>query len=635
MEAERHDGAGSGGPSGSHTRGIETLGFLDPALWRQLSEAADKPAAFCQAWLTLQCAVIKGVSRALLLVADRSEGGLQAAARYPESDASDQDALQSIAESALARGRGVVNDTGAANLVAFPLSHDGSLAGAVALEISARSQADLRLVMRQLQWGSAWLQIARGASARAAPAAGDGGAEIPAPAGLVTVLEQVANSLEHSGFRAAARAVATETATTLGCERVAIGLVEGRRSRLAAISHSADFGKRSNLARALESAMDEAIDQRDSLTYPEDGSAVAQTTRAHALLAEENQGLAICTVPFIVDGRMRGAWTFERTREQPFDPESVRLCRQLAGVIGPILDLKHREERWLGLKALDSARTQAERLIGPGFMGRKLFMAAAAAAVVFFSFYTAPFRVNADAALEGSVQRVIAAPMDGYIGDVQASAGDLVQQGDLLLALEDADLRLEEVKWTTRRAQLERSRQDALARGERAESRIYKAQVDQADAELELLGEQLARTTIRSPFDGIVVSGDLTQSLGAPVERGEVLMEVAPLDSYRVALSVDERDIAYVEVGQTGELILASLPDGRHEFSVTKITPIASAAEGRNTFRIEADLLEPSDTLRPGMQGAGKIDAGEARLIWIWTRRFTEWMQVWAWRWMS
>jgi multidrug resistance efflux pump len=202
-----------------------------------------------------------------------------------------------------------------------------------------------------------------------------------------------------------------------------------------------------------------------------------------------------------------------------------------------------------------------------------------------------------------------------------------------MLTLDDRDLRLEQIKWETRKAQLERSRQDALSRRERAESRIYKAQMDQADAELRLLEEQLGRTQMRAPFDGIVVSGDLSQQLGAPVERGQVLMEVAPLDAYRVAIEVDERDVRHVDIGQAGELILPSVPDRTFPFTVSKITPVATADQGKNTFRIEADLLELSQALRPGMEGTAKIEAGERRLIWIWTRRFTEWFRVWVWSW--
>ena len=43
-------------------------------------------------------------------------------------------------------------------------------------------------------------------------------------------------------------------------------------------------------------------------------------------------------------------------------------------------------------------------------------------------------------------------------------------------------------------------------------------------------------------------------------ERGQVLFEIAPLDSYRLVVQVDERDIAGVAVGQHGRLTLSGLP---------------------------------------------------------------------------
>ena len=42
-----------------------------------------------------------------------------------------------------------------------------------------------------------------------------------------------------------------------------------------------------------------------------------------------------------------------------------------------------------------------------------------------------------------------------------------------------------------------------------------------------------------------------------------MLFEIAPLDAYRVALQVDERDVAYVVAGQRGELTITSMSGER------------------------------------------------------------------------
>jgi len=66
---------------------------------------------------------------------------------------------------------------------------------------------------------------------------------------------------------------------------------------------------------------------------------------------------------------------------------------------------------------------------------------------------------------------------------------------------------------------------------------------------------------------------------------------------------------------------------------VKNITPVSIAEDGRNYFKVEAKLEETKEQLlRPGMQGVGKIEVGERKLIWLLTHRFTEWLHY---RWWS
>jgi multidrug efflux pump subunit AcrA (membrane-fusion protein) len=163
---------------------------------------------------------------------------------------------------------------------------------------------------------------------------------------------------------------------------------------------------------------------------------------------------------------------------------------------------------------------------------------------------------------------------------------------------------------------------------------VLAAQLAQAEAQLALTDEKLARARLTAPFDAVIVSGDLSQLHGAPVEQGKVLFELAPLDAYRVVLQVDERDIAFVKVGQHGEAALAGLLGASLPFTVKSITSVSTPQEGRNFFRVEAQLDQAAEGLRPGMEGVGKITAGERRLAWIWTRNFVNWLRLTVWAWM-
>jgi multidrug resistance efflux pump len=207
--------------------------------------------------------------------------------------------------------------------------------------------------------------------------------------------------------------------------------------------------------------------------------------------------------------------------------------------------------------------------------------------------------------------------------------------GEALCILEDEELRLKIEELEGELAMRGKELQKALATHDATTAEIVSAQMDRARAQLALLERQLARTSVASPIQGVVVKGDLSQSIGAPVERGQVLFEVAPLDDYRIALKVDERDISDVQVGQAGMLLLPALPGRQWPFTVRNVTPVSSAEGDRNTFRVEGRFAGAGDPrLRPGMEGVAKIDIEQRSLASILGRRVLEWLRVTQWSWM-
>ncbi|EKD33742.1 MAG: hypothetical protein ACD_75C02609G0001, partial [uncultured bacterium] len=184
---------------------------------------------------------------------------------------------------------------------------------------------------------------------------------------------------------------------------------------------------------------------------------------------------------------------------------------------------------------------------------------------------------------------------------------------------------------TNKLGQLQTEYREALARHDRSKVSILQAEVRETGAQFKLVGEKLSRIRLTAPFDGLIVSGDLSQMLGSPVERGQVLFKIAPLDAYRVILQVDEREIAAVEQGQIGRLVLTGMPDRPLPFTVDKITPVSIAEKGRNCFQVEARLTDKTDLLRPGMEGSAGIAIDRRRLIWIWSHRLVDWLRLAFW----
>jgi multidrug efflux pump subunit AcrA (membrane-fusion protein) len=605
-----------------------TVTPLDQVLWSALStETAAVP--FTRSWLALLCRMLPGAERAVLVLL---QGGVLApVARWPEGDQGSAQLTQ-VAELALKERRGVVSrargrggriDDLRPSHLGFPLVVDGEDLGVIAVECEGVTDAALRDAMRQLQWGASWIELRQ----RRAQAAQDASRLRQGYAAL----EVAATALGADRFDAAARAAATEVAVRLDASRVAIGWLERRSIRVAGLSHAVGSGKRADMTVNLAAAMEEAVDQGASLLFPIPTEETLPSLSAHARLAAKGGGPWILTVPLTLQGRIVGGITVER--EQPIDQAAIDLTEAIAGLIGPILGHLRLGERWLSTIAFHIVTRIARQLLGPEHFVAKLAAATIAATVAFFALYHTEYHVSAHAVVEGEVRRSIAAGLDGYIGAENARAGQVVHQGDVLATLDDTELNLQRLRWISTRQQHQLELDKALGTGTRAEVNIAGSQVAEANSEIALLDAQLARTKIVAPFDGLITNGDLSQSVGMPVQRAQVLFEIAPLDSYRVIVRVPDSEIARVATGETGELVLSALPDRHFDLHVVRLTPIAEQSDGNNTFRVEAKLDEVSPQLRPNMEGVAKLDAGRHLLIWAWTHHLLDAARLFLWSW--
>ncbi|MDH4185896.1 MAG: GAF domain-containing protein, partial [Nitrospira sp.] len=466
-----------------------------------------------------------GVRAGMVLLGPADRGPFRPVAIWPEGR-SNLKHLTKTAERTLAERRGLVScgepDEGQTQNghyeIGYPIEARGSLHGAAVLEVTPKSEAKLQGMLRQLHWGAAWLELLFSREAVVA--------EQATRERIQAALDLVATAVGHDRFYASAMALVTALATSLSCERVSLGFVKRGRTRVIAVSHSAEFKERTNVIRGLAEAMDEAIDQRETIVYPPPPEGASAVMQAHAALANEHGSRALLCVPLEAGGQAVGALLLERSAERPFDRKTVDLCRAVASLVGPVLDIHRREDRWLGAKVWASCTRFVRDLLGPSHVAVKLTTVSLAGLLAFCVFAEGDYRVAAKTVLEPITQRAAAAPFNGYIRQARSRAGDLVHAGDVLCTLDDRELRLERSKSVSKLEEYRKEYHKAVAEREAAKAVIATAQMHQAQSEIALLDDQLAHTRVVAPFDGIVVNGDLSQSLGSPVEKGKVLFEI-------------------------------------------------------------------------------------------------------------
>lgn len=596
----------------------------DPGPWTVLSATRDVPE-FCQAWLHLQCEQMGGATAALLLL-DDGEGHFSSVAGWPDAH-QDLSFLAATAQQALSRKSSFIDHTTTpgAMQIGQPIESRGRLMGVVVVALK-RPTADIPVVIRQLRWGIGWLELlfVRQQSTQDSTKLARTGFAL----GILSEAQQ------HQAFRASALSIANELASRLDCTNVSVGFLTGKSIKLIAMSHAAVFSEQSQIVSTIENAMEEAADQNASVAFPVTPNTERRIALAHEDLAKRLGGSAVVSVLMTNGLRSAGVILLERDRSKAFDDATIETLEAVAALVGPGLETKAETNKFIAGRAVTAIESSTRALLGPGRPAIKLGTIAILALLGTMAFAKGEFRVTAKAVVEGAIQRSIVAPFDGYVASAPVRAGDIVEPNQVMATLDDRELKLEAARWKSERDQQTLKYSDAMSKHDRSVALVVSASLEQTAAQLSLVEDKLARAAITAPFRGVVVSGDLRQLIGSPVEKGKVLFEIAPLESFRVILQVDERDIAFLSEGQQGTLVLTGLSSDAVPFNVKVITPVATASEGHNQFRVEAAVQGVAPLLRPGMEGIGKVSIDRRSLLSIWTRSLIDWIHITAWKWL-
>ncbi len=443
------------------------------------------------------------------------------------------------------------------------------------------------------------------------------------------VLKVQAAFLQTTDFVEAQQALVAAIARQYQFDRVSLGWVHGKRVAVRAISQTVVARLAAEAMAPCAAAMHEALDQEATVRWPAAPDSRPLIVLAHTQMARQTGAQALCTLLLATGGQCIALLTCERDRD-PIGEPLIDELQHLAALIAPMLLLGHRAAH-----PMADAGERLKRLLPVG--GSRRVMAATGAvglaALLALAGLQVDSRVSAPARVEGAVQRVLTAPADGFLLRVAVRPGDTVKADQILVELDDRDLSIERVRWATESEQEGRQATEALAREDRVQFASHAAKAEQARAQLALADAQLARFKVSAPFDGIVLQGDLTRSLGAPVRSGDTLITVAPAGEYRVILEVDEYDIGRLAGGESGVVSLAASSGAPVPVRITRLSPTSVVRDGRNVFEVEAKPLASDAALRPGFQGMGRIQAGQRSLWrivaerpWLWLRQ-----RLWAW----
>jgi len=383
-------------------------------------------------------------------------------------------------------------------------------------------------------------------------------------------------------------------------QRVILGLQKGKHCRVETISEIDHLKRQADIVHVSEALMKSTLLLKSPLTNDNEDYEVKQMLKITG-----TQGLLSIPLPILPEGF---AGVLIVLWEHPPKETLLKELEQLSPALGmTVVALKRSRPRWW----------QRLWLNAPAQRNRRILKLSLWLGFVLIMLIPVPHRVAGSVILEPTVRRFVNAPFDGILKKTFHLSGDKVSNGELL-----AELDGKEIEWQLSGLKAEKSRaqkQKDVSAAARDTSAVQIAQLEmeRIDAQLDLLEHRLANLQIKSPLDGIVISGDLKRVEGSPLNKGHVLFEIAPLDNILIQMAISVDDISYVAPNLVLSIILDAYPNEIFEQTITKIQPRATTRDGQQVFILEAKIDNVDGRLRPGLKGRGRVYAGNETLGWV------------------
>ncbi len=449
------------------------------------------------------------------------------------------------------------------------------------------------------------------------------------------LFSRVSALLELTGLCAAAGDVKEGTSLLVdhlreivGCQMVALVTKKRGRFKLSAVSGGIEVDQGSEGGSTFEACIANAANRSETFIQDPGSTSAAQSVNGPARELARLFGSIGWLVSTLQsnqnEGKVIGGWVFLWNRPDPEFEEKRRFISAAATRTGPLLKLiltaKPDGFRALLLrvwKRLQNGQKQAATVF--------LITLLAAGLVPL------PEKIGADCRLEPLTRRIIAAPFDGTLRDSSVAVGDRVKEGQLLAELDGREVRSRLVETIANRTRASKEADRAMETGKIAESQMAALEAESYSQQEMMLEERQDNLEVRAPIAGLVLQGDLERAEGAPLRMGDQLFEIAPIQKLLVEIELPSNQLQLAETGMPIRFKVDSYSHKTFEATLLKIPPQSEIRNGINVFVCEAEIDNPDEHLRPGMEGSGKISGKRTPVLWSILRPAVNWLRLKLW----
>ena len=433
------------------------------------------------------------------------------------------------------------------------------------------------------------------------------------------------------------QAVVNRTQAIIPFERAAIALEQRGALELKAISGMTQINPADPAVSGLKEMLEWASISNEETHVTQHDDQIDdprhETQVKFAAYFSANGMRAFYALPLIDDQGRLGVLSFESSDPDFLTLAHLEIIKVLAGQATVALRNAslYREVPFINL--LEPLLQKKRRFLALEKRRRWLMTALGVAVGLFLIVCPLPMRVSGVATVASVRTAQVQAGVDGVVKNVYIHEGDHVRQGAVLAELEDwnyrADVAAAEAKYSEAMATMNR----ALSQNDGTLAGTEQVKVDYFKAERTRARERLDRTTIRSPFDGVVTTPQVQNSVGRRLLHGDTFAEIIESSHVTVDVAVPEDDAMLLRSGERASIKLESFPLRTFRGDVTVVSPQAQVESEQRFFMARVNVPNQDGTIRPGMQGHGKVSVGWHPAGYVLFRGAAMWFwgKLWSW----
>ena len=453
---------------------------------------------------------------------------------------------------------------------------------------------------------------------------------------LVTVSREITSTLN---LERVLQTIVNAPHALIAYERAAIGLQQAGKYKLAAVSGVTQLDASAPNIAPLDEILRWTLLSQEVVHVRQHGESIdseREETRAKFQSYFEHSGMrAFYAMPLQDDTGRVGVFGMESPDPDFLSPAHLEILQVLAAQATVALRNAQMYKEVPFISVLEPVLERKRKFMAMEKGRRTFLIASGIALLLFLAAVPLPLRIDGDAVVAPLHAAQIQPEVEGVVRSVSVREGDHVTAGQIIAEIADWDVRTQfaqaQSKYQTALLQMNH----ALATGDGSEAGTQRVQADFWKSELDRDQQLLDRTKLRSPIDGVISTPHIENLAGRRLQHGDTFAEVLDTSHAVVDVAIDDTDSSQLRTGSRAAIKLNSFPTQVFRGDVGVVSPKGALVGDSRVFFARVAIPNPTEEIRAGMEGRGKIRVGWYPSGYVLFRRPLMWIYAHLWSWFG